>query len=126
MTVESVTHINDLDVNNPAGGDSISEGDNHIRNIKKAIKNTFPNVDEAVTATASDINKLSDFVRTGNGVFASCKYSSDPIRLMYAHNVSSVQSLAPTATRCSSFSRQTALITTTPCRSRRFPQPSAP
>ena len=93
MTVESVTHINDLDVNNPAGGDSISEGDNHIRNIKKAIKNTFPNVDEAVTATASDINKLSDFVRTGNGVFASCKYSSDPIRLMYAHNVSSVQQL---------------------------------
>ena len=51
MTVESVTYINDLDVNNPSGGDSISEGDDHIRNIKKSIKNTFPNVNEPVTAT---------------------------------------------------------------------------
>ena len=93
MTVESVTLIGDLDANNPAGGDSISEGDNHIRNIKRSIKNTFPNISDPVTATAAEINKLSDFVRTGNGVFASCKFSGDPLELKYAHNVSSVQIL---------------------------------
>ncbi len=91
MTVESVTHINDLDVNNPAGGDSISEGDDHIRNIKKSIKNTFPNVSEPVTATAEEINRISDFAASGNGVFASCKWNGTT--LMYGHNVSSVNVL---------------------------------
>ena len=55
------------------GGDSISQGDDHIRNIKKSIKNTFPNVSEPVTATAEELNKVTDFAATGNGVFASCK-----------------------------------------------------
>jgi hypothetical protein len=91
MTVESVTNISDLDINNPAGGDSISEGDDHIRNIKRAIKNTFPNITDPVTATQDEINKLSDFVRTGNGVFASCKWNGTD--LMYSHNVSSVSDL---------------------------------
>jgi hypothetical protein len=88
MTVESVTLISDLDQNNPAGGDSISEGDDHIRNIKRAIKNTFPNITDPVTATQDDLNKLSDFVKTGNGVFASLKHNGSSI--MYGHNISSV------------------------------------
>ena len=88
MTVESVTYINDLDVNNPSGGDSISEGDDHIRNIKKSIKNTFPNVSEPVTATAAEINRISDFAAGGNGVFASLKHNGSTI--MYGHNVNSV------------------------------------
>ena len=91
MTVESVTYINDLDVNNPSGGDSISEGDDHIRNIKKSIKNTFPNVNEPVTATAEDLNKMTDFAATGNGVFASCKFNGTT--MMYGHNVSSINVL---------------------------------
>ena len=91
MTVESVTYINDLDVNNPSGGDSISEGDDHIRNIKKSIKNTFPNVNEPVTATAEDLNKMTDFAATGNGVFASCKHNGTT--MMYGHNVSSINVL---------------------------------
>ena len=88
MTVESVTLINDLDVNNPSGGDSISEGDNHIRNIKKSIKNTFPNISEPVTATADEINRVSDFAKTGNGVFASCKFNGKDV--MYGHNIYSI------------------------------------
>lgn len=88
MTVESVTYISDLDVNNPAGGDSISQGDDHIRNIKKSLKNTFPNVSEPVTATADEINRITDFAATGNGVFASCKWNGTT--LMYGHNISGV------------------------------------
>jgi hypothetical protein len=88
MTVESVTYINDLDVNNPAGGDSISEGDDHIRNIKKSIKNTFPNVNEPVVATSEDLNKMVDFASGGNGVFASLKHNGQQV--MYGHNISSV------------------------------------
>ena len=98
MTVESVTYINDLDVNNPSGGDSISEGDDHIRNIKKSIKNTFPNVSEPVTVTADDLNKVSDFVAGGNGIFASCK-TRNGTELMYGHNVTSVDRLSDSAVR---------------------------
>lgn len=65
MTVESVTLISDLDQNNPAGGDSISEGDDHVRNIKKAIKNTFPNISEPVTLTAEELNSLKNLANNG-------------------------------------------------------------
>ena len=97
MTVETVNFISDLDQNNPAGGDSIAEGDDHIRNIKKAIKSTFPNVTKAVTATADEINKISDFVAGGNGIFASCKHNGTST--MYGHNVSSVQFVGSGITR---------------------------
>jgi hypothetical protein len=63
MAVESVTYINNLDPSLPSGGDSIAEGDDHIRNVKKGVKNTFPNVTGEVTATQSQLNdatKISD------------------------------------------------------------------
>ena len=58
MTVESVTYINDLEPDRPRGSDRISQGDDHIRNIKKSIKQTFPNVDGEVRATDEEINYL--------------------------------------------------------------------
>lgn len=97
MTVESVTLISDLDQNNPAGGDSISEGDDHIRNIKRSLKNTFPNISDPVTVTADDLNSLAGFVQRGNGVFASCKWNGSS--LMYGHNVSSINSFGTTGYR---------------------------
>lgn len=90
MTVESVTLISDLDPNNPAGGDSISQGDDHLRNIKKSLKETFPNITEQVTASAADLNALTGFVDRGNGVFASCKYNGATGTIMYGHNIKSV------------------------------------
>lgn len=88
MTVESVKLISDLDELNPGAGDSISEGDDHIRNIKKAILGTFPNITEKVTATADDLNRMSGFAQAGNGVFASCKFNSVDVK--YGQNVASV------------------------------------
>ena len=41
MTVETVTKVEDLDEANPAVGDPIGQGDDHIRNIKKGLKYTF-------------------------------------------------------------------------------------
>jgi len=58
VTVESVTYINTLDENRPAGGDKISQGDNHIRNIKRSLKETFKNIDGEVRATDEEINYL--------------------------------------------------------------------
>jgi len=58
MSVEQVTYINDLEPARPQGGDSIAQGDDHIRNIKKAIKQTFPNIDGEVLATSEELNNL--------------------------------------------------------------------
>ena len=59
MTIESVTFITDLDDTYPASGDSPSEGDNHIRNIKTGLGGTFANFTGiAVTLTEEELNVL--------------------------------------------------------------------
>ena len=50
MSYESAQFINGLDRNLPRGSDSVSEGDIHLRTIKEVLKNSFPNVDDAVNA----------------------------------------------------------------------------
>lgn len=42
MGLETVSYLNDLVETNPSFGDQRSEGDDHIRNIKLALKQTFP------------------------------------------------------------------------------------
>jgi len=59
MGLESVTLINDFVITNPTASDPRSEGDDHLRNIKKAVKATFPNVTAAVTVTAAEMNRLA-------------------------------------------------------------------
>lgn len=50
MGLESVTYINDLVTTNPDGtADFVDAGDDHIRNIKTGLKNSFPDVDQAVS-----------------------------------------------------------------------------
>jgi len=54
MAVENVTYIADLDVAAPTGAMPKSEGDDHIRNGKKAAKNTFPGFTGAVLVGGVD------------------------------------------------------------------------
>jgi hypothetical protein len=48
MSYEQGDYINQLIPENPAGTDSISEGDIHLRLIKKVLKKSFPTVNEEV------------------------------------------------------------------------------
>lgn len=59
MTVETATYISDLNATYPTSTDSKSEGDNHLRLIKAAIKATFPNVTGPVTKTQAQLNATS-------------------------------------------------------------------
>ena len=56
MTVESATHISDLNASYPAATDGKVEGDDHIRLLKSTVKATFPNVAGAVTPTHTELN----------------------------------------------------------------------
>ena len=87
MAVENVTYISSLDPTAPAGGDSISEGDDHIRNIKKALTGSFPNVDGPVDLSTSDFAALKSSLNNA-GIVASCKYNGSSI--MYQEGISSV------------------------------------
>lgn len=42
MALETVTDIDDLVITNPTASDPKSQGDDHVRNIKTALKNGFP------------------------------------------------------------------------------------
>ena len=66
MGLEAVTYISDLNVAWPLSTDKRRQGDDHIRNTKLAIKNTFPNITGAVTVTQDILNgvpaDLSDII----------------------------------------------------------------
>lgn len=59
MGLEVATIISDLVVTNPVGTDDRSQGDDHIRLIKSTLKNTFPNVNGAVTVTDEQLNNIA-------------------------------------------------------------------
>lgn len=56
MGLEAVTGIWDLVAANPVSTDKRRQGDDHIRNIKTALLNTFPNITAPVTATHTQLN----------------------------------------------------------------------
>jgi hypothetical protein len=61
MALEDLTGaavISALVRTNPESGDSLTQGDDHIRGLKNVILNTWPNVNGPVTLTDEQINAL--------------------------------------------------------------------
>jgi hypothetical protein len=56
MGLETASFINGLVESNPTSSDGANQGDNHLRLIKTVLKNTFPNITGAVTATQAQLN----------------------------------------------------------------------
>jgi hypothetical protein len=69
--LETVTHISDLNSSWPLGSDLASTSDDHIRNIKVALKTDFPNVNAAVTPTPTQFNQLTTDTFTNVAVSSS-------------------------------------------------------
>lgn len=60
MTLETgVDYLDDLDITAPSNNEDPSEGDDHLRNIKKAVTQSFPNISGAATPTQGEFNVLS-------------------------------------------------------------------
>ncbi len=60
MALESATYINQLVTTNPTLADPKSQGDDHLRMIKRVLQQTFPNLTGAVTTTQAQLNKVAD------------------------------------------------------------------
>lgn len=59
MALEDLTgakYLDSLVVGNPVSTDDRREGDDHIRGIKNVLRNTFPNLNGAVTATQEQLS----------------------------------------------------------------------
>lgn len=105
MPAENASYINQLKPNQPQGGESISEGDDHLRVIKEAVVGSFPQIGGTVNSTHEDLNKVPDLItdvaavkteldaldKTAHGNVASCYWN--PLfgnKLAYSHNVDDV------------------------------------
>jgi hypothetical protein len=68
MALETATYISDLNTSNPTSTDPVSQGDDHLRLIKSALKTTFPNVTGAVTATHTELNYVDALTSAAVGL----------------------------------------------------------
>lgn len=64
MALEVGTHISDLVQTNPVSTDGLGQADDHIRLIKKTIRNTFPNITGPVLATQAELNLIDGITAT--------------------------------------------------------------
>jgi hypothetical protein len=81
MPLETGTYISDLNPLNPAASDASSQGDDHLRLVKLTLKNTFPNVNGAVSATDEQLSNLaSGLVSLADGTSGapSLSFTSQP------------------------------------------------
>jgi hypothetical protein len=85
MPLETGTLISDLVVTNPAHADGLNQADAHIRLLKAALKNTFPNINSAVSLTDEQLNALlTGFTAAdGSNTAPTHNFASEPTLGLY-------------------------------------------
>ena len=81
--------LNELNTANPTGTDNKNQGDDHIRNIKKVIKDQFSGISGdsgsgAVTATAAELNLMDGCTATTSelNILDGCTATATELNLM--------------------------------------------
>jgi hypothetical protein len=64
MSLETGTYVSDLVATNPAGTDPKSQGDDHLRLIKNALKNSFPTINAPLTAALVPFSPVGSVAAT--------------------------------------------------------------
>lgn len=77
MSIESATYIASLNDDYPEPEADRNTADNHLRLIKKVLLNTFPNLDDEVTAIPEDLNQLGDALELVDGVTGNLQTQLD-------------------------------------------------
>jgi hypothetical protein len=71
MGLETGTYINDLTITNPIAGDPKSQGDDHLRLIKKVLKNTVNGFTGPAIITGTDAGVVDVYVLTPSPALAA-------------------------------------------------------
>ena len=59
MALDNAQFISQLSITDPPGTDAVAEGDDHIRTVKRATQQSFPNIDAAVPQTAAQMGQMA-------------------------------------------------------------------
>jgi hypothetical protein len=65
MGLETGNYITDFTITNPTASDNVSQGDDHLRLVKKLVKQSFPSVDQAVNAIHTSTSAPSTSISAG-------------------------------------------------------------
>ncbi|AII27500.1 tail fiber protein [Vibrio phage VPp1] len=60
MAIDNGNYIAGMNINIPAPTDPRYEGADQIKAVKRMVQESFPNIDGEVTATVSELNKMTD------------------------------------------------------------------
>ena len=71
MPLEDSNYISELNPAWPLGTDGVNTSDDHHRNTKKALQQSFPNIAGPVTANQDDLNLLAGAAAAGSGLNAT-------------------------------------------------------
>jgi len=66
------TYIDDLVATDPTATDPLSQADDHIRNIKRVLKQTFPNITGPVTKTQAQLDSTHAATATSATTAGTC------------------------------------------------------
>lgn len=104
-----MSYVKDLDVTKPTDLDAVADGAGEIREVKSALKSTFPQANTALTVSNEAINEAikteipsldtrlnaldGGVAGGGSAIAASLKYNS--VEIKYGHNISKVEMPAP-------------------------------
>lgn len=66
MALETANNISQLVTTNPAATDGLGQADDHIRLIKAALQNTFPNITGTALISHQELNQLSSGIAPTN------------------------------------------------------------
>ena len=117
---DGTARLHQLNTANPTGTDNKNQGDDHIRNIKKAIKDQFSGISGdtssgAVTATAAELNKMDGCTATTSNLNALAGINNIydvvyPVGCIYESTSSTNPSTLFTGTTWSAFGQGKMLV----------------
>ncbi|MHB4777531.1 phage baseplate protein [Klebsiella pneumoniae] len=64
MPLDNSNYISEMNTNNPVGSvDTVSMVDDFLREIKKTMKQSFPNINKQTTITSDELNNLKTYLK---------------------------------------------------------------
>ncbi|WP_421664994.1 phage baseplate protein [Pantoea agglomerans] len=90
MPLDNSNYISEMNTNNPVGSvDTVSMVDDFLREIKKTMKQSFPNINKQTTITSDELNNLKTYLKR-NGT-AWDMQNSPLINVQASENSTAVQ-----------------------------------
>lgn len=98
MPIENANFVNQLNSANPPGTDVRSEGDDHLRLVKKVLLATFPNIDGTVSVSPENLNQLDGLAENLADALLELEDADNALEIRAASELGGIE-LFPAGTR---------------------------